>query len=441
MPVVDISLPPLHEGRKNSGGQLAIIKHPARFKVIVCGRRWGKTTLGVYACVKTALQGGRTWWVAPTYKIANEGWMMLRTIALQIPRAEIKEGDRVVKFPDAGEMAMVEIRSADTVGGLRGAGLDGLVFDEFPQSRESAWTEELRATLSDNQGWAIFIGTPRGKNWAWNLFQRAKLADNWESWSIPSIDNPYIEPSEIDAARDDLPDAIFRQEYEADFGASQLQVYPEFDRQFHIWKWDLPKFDHFFGGLDFGGTSIGSHKSAGVLAGYDSKTDTLVLLNEFEQSGANIAERQLTWMGETQANLSMMQKKNRHRLAPFTWRADKTQMAFIQVVRNAGYQVLPSKGGTNSVQNGIGLVQRRLKTRGDGRARLYYTPDLTFFPDAMERYRYPDFSEFETKPQSKNPLKVQDDTADAIRYLIEGIDQMVIGDPNVLYKNALGRIR
>ena len=366
--------------------------------------------------------------------------MMLRTIALQIPNAEIREGDHSVLFPDVGNSAMVEIRSADTVGSLRGAGLDGLVMDEFAEIRESAWTEELRATLSDHQGWAIFIGTPKGKNWAWNLFQRAKLADNWESWSIPSTDNPYIEPSEIEAAREDLPDSIFRQEYEADFGASQLQVYPEFDRQFHIWKWDLPKFDHFFGGLDFGGTSIGSHKSSGVLAGYESKTDTLILLHEFEESGANIAERQLNWMGETQANLAMMQKRNRHRIAPFTWRADKTQMAFIQVVRNAGYQVLPSKGGTNSVQNGIALVQRRFKPRGNGRAHLYYTPDLKFFPDAMERYRYPDFTEFDVKPQSKNPLKVQDDTADAFRYLIEGVDSMVIGDPNKLYKNVLGRV-
>ena len=166
MPVVEIRRPPLHEGRKNSGGQLAIIKHPARFKVIVCGRRWGKTTLGVYACVKTALQGGRTWWVAPTYKIANEGWMMLRTIALQIPRAEIREGDHSVLFPDAGSMAMVEIRSADTVGSIRGAGLDGLVMDELEEIRESAWTEELRATLSDNKGWALFIGTPNVKNGA-----------------------------------------------------------------------------------------------------------------------------------------------------------------------------------------------------------------------------------------------------------------------------------
>ena len=81
-----VNLPPLHTGKlPGSGGQREIAEHPARFKVVCCGRRWGKTLLGVVLCLRTALPGGRTWWVAPHYKEAREGWNVLVTLARQIP--------------------------------------------------------------------------------------------------------------------------------------------------------------------------------------------------------------------------------------------------------------------------------------------------------------------------------------------------------------------
>src|SRR3989304_3347462 len=96
---IQVSLPPLHTGRDGTGGQQSIANHPARFKVVMCGRRWGKTFLGVYLCAKTAIEGGRAWWVAPNYKIANEGWSVLKTIFRQIPGTEIRESDRQILVP------------------------------------------------------------------------------------------------------------------------------------------------------------------------------------------------------------------------------------------------------------------------------------------------------------------------------------------------------
>ena len=437
MPEVEITLPPLHKGRNDSGGQVAIAQHPARFKVIVCGRRWGKTTLGVERSLDTALRGGRVWWVAPTYKVAYVGWRMLKALANAIPGSTVREGDRMVTLPGDGE---VWIKSADDPDSLRGEKLDGVVLDEVAQIKQAAWTEALRPALTDNKGWAIFIGTPKGKNWVYRLWQIAEKQPGWARWRRPTVDNPYIDPDEVEQARlESTSENIFRQEYEADFGASQLQVYPDFDRTFHRWKWPIPQFKAFVGGLDFGGTTVGSHKSAGIFGGI-TKEDFLVQLYEFEQSGAGVAENQLNWMAECEAKAKVLQRSLNHRPTNHVqWYADKSQTGFIGVVSGAGYQISPSLGGRNSVNSGVSLVQRRLQVRADGFSRLYHSPELTQYPDALERYRYPEFTEEDVmeKPLQPNPLKVQDDMADAIRYQVEGMDRMVIGDPQEVYGNLI----
>jgi hypothetical protein len=84
---------------------------------------------------------------------------------------------------------------------------------------EDAWSEALRPALSDRQGRAMFISTPKGRNWFWRSFQRGldEHNDEWMAWSFPTSDNPYIPDSEIEAARAGIPDRIFRQEYLAEF--------------------------------------------------------------------------------------------------------------------------------------------------------------------------------------------------------------------------------
>lgn len=265
---ININLPPLH-----SGGQYEIADHPARFKVVMCGRRYGKTTLGGWLCVRVGLRGGRAWWVAPTYKIANEGWVIIKRLANQLRsinnnvlQVEIREGDRQVVFGAVD--GSVEVRSSDTEDGLRGAGLDFVVMDEAAAQRESAWTEELRPALIDKRGGALFIGTPKGKNWFAKLYERALKGDraNWHAWKYTSWDNPLIsteEKIELEEEYAGRPDK-YNQEIMADIGASQYLVYPQFDRDVHMWKWGIPKFDIYFGGLDFGGDQIGAHKSAGI---------------------------------------------------------------------------------------------------------------------------------------------------------------------------------
>jgi len=205
-----VTLPPLH------GGQQVVARDAARFRVITAGRRWGKTRLGSLLCVMTALSSRRAWWVAPSYPVAQMGWREVKRLARQLPGVTVREVDRIAHFPTGG---WVQVRSADNPDSLRGEGLDFAVLDECAFIREEAWTEALRPALSDRQGRALFISTPAGRNWFWRLWQRGQdtTQSDWRSWRFPSVDNPYLHPREIEAARGDLPEQIFRQEYLAEF--------------------------------------------------------------------------------------------------------------------------------------------------------------------------------------------------------------------------------
>ncbi len=207
---IEVTMPRLHPG------QAEVFANGARFRVLACGRRWGKTRLGVAMCIETASKGGRAWWIAPSYKLAAVGWRGVRNLAAQIPSVQIREGERLLTFPGGGT---VQVRSADDPQSLRGEGLDFAVLDECAYMKPEAWTEALRPALSDRKGGALFISTPRGLNWFRDLWLLGQLPEQseWRSWSFKTVDNPFIDPAEIEAARAILPSRVFRQEYEADF--------------------------------------------------------------------------------------------------------------------------------------------------------------------------------------------------------------------------------
>jgi hypothetical protein len=119
-------------------------------------------------------------------------------------------------LPGGGE---VVVRSADNPDSLRGEGLDLVVPDECGFMAEAAWAEALRPALSDRKGKAIFISTPKGRNWFWRMWMTGQdeQHQDYMSWQYPTSDNPYIDPDEIEAARRTLPERVFQQEYLAEF--------------------------------------------------------------------------------------------------------------------------------------------------------------------------------------------------------------------------------
>ncbi|PJF21222.1 MAG: hypothetical protein CUN56_12205 [Phototrophicales bacterium] len=206
-------MPKLHDGQK--GVIDAILAGDSRFSVLACGRRWGKTRLGGLLCVYHALHGGRVWWVAPTYKVANIGWKLIERLSGNIPGTEKRLSERTIIYPTGGEIG---VRSADNPDSLRGEGLDYVVLDECAYIKEDAWQSALRPALSDRQGGAMFISTPSGRNWFYRLYVKGVNAEGgYRSWHFPTSDNPFIADEEIEAARESLPERIFRQEYMAEF--------------------------------------------------------------------------------------------------------------------------------------------------------------------------------------------------------------------------------
>jgi hypothetical protein len=205
----EVTLPPLHPA------QLEVAQHPARFRVLCTGRRFGKTKLGAVLCVASSLQGKRVWWVAPSYPMASIGWREIKQLAVQIPGAILRESERMIEMPGPGR---VQVKSADNPVSLRGEGLDLVIIDECAYVDEDAWGESLRPALSDRQGRALFISTPNRRNWFHALYMRGIENDpDWCSWQLPTSANPFIDPAEIEAARGEMSADSFLQEYEAQF--------------------------------------------------------------------------------------------------------------------------------------------------------------------------------------------------------------------------------
>jgi predicted phage terminase large subunit-like protein len=216
--VLEVVPPSLH------GGQLEVLNDPARFKLLRAGRRWRKSGLGVVQAYTGyggdrflgALTGGQIGWWVPSltarYLVAD--WMPIRTLAQQIPGSRIEEARHRVVMPTGGSIMML---SADNIDSGRGLGLDGAVLDEASLMPEELWTETIRATLIDRQGWAMFLFTPKGLNWMHALSQQAAALPDWREFHYRSADNPYLKPEELEALTADMSTLVIRQEIDAEY--------------------------------------------------------------------------------------------------------------------------------------------------------------------------------------------------------------------------------
>jgi predicted phage terminase large subunit-like protein len=169
-----------------------------------------------------AMDGARIWWVAPNYPIADRIiWPDLKR-ALSNAWSDKSESDHYIQLPGGGS---VTVKSADNPDSLRGAGLDGVVMDEAAFTERRVWSEVIRPMLADRNGWAMFLTSPNGCNWFYDLFHSAAASD-WQRWQRPTSDNPLIGPSELAAARRDVGPRIYAQEFEAKFTEEDGATFP-----------------------------------------------------------------------------------------------------------------------------------------------------------------------------------------------------------------------
>ena len=212
---------------KPHAAQLPIIKDARRFNVLVCGRRFGKTRLGIYMLAQKELYSLPCAWFAPTYKDILEVWREINTTLKPIiTRSSIQE--RRVELAGGGT---IEFWSLDNEDAGRGRKYKRVIIDEAAKAPylQAAWEQAIRPTLTDYKGDAYFLSTPKGRNYFWRLYQRALEGGEWQAWHYPTVANPYIDASEVLAAKQDLPEAIYKQEYLAEFIENEGSVFRNID--------------------------------------------------------------------------------------------------------------------------------------------------------------------------------------------------------------------
>ena len=162
------------------------------------------------------MAGEKVWVIFPVYPQAMDSFRVMKSLARQFPEEyiTIREVEKRIEFSNGGS---IQIKSADKPERLRGAGgLSLIVFDEAAYQSKETW-ETVRPILSDSLGQALFISTPNGMNWFYELYENAKLKDDWKVHHYPTESNPNIRPEELFQAREELGSLVYAQEFLAEF--------------------------------------------------------------------------------------------------------------------------------------------------------------------------------------------------------------------------------
>lgn len=195
--------------------QQKILNESKRFNVLDCGRRFGKSILATRLLSVNAIAGHPVAYFAPTYKLLEGTFQEI--YARLSPMVIRKHENQFIQLVSGG---VIEFWSLENPLAGRSRKYKVAIIDEaaFNRNLWQSWTEAIRPTLTDLKGSAWFMSTPKGKNDFYKLWMRGQTGEpHWMSWQMPTITNPFIDPSEIESARRDLPELAFAQEYLAEF--------------------------------------------------------------------------------------------------------------------------------------------------------------------------------------------------------------------------------
>lgn len=197
-------------------------KRKERFACIVAHRRAGKTVAAVLDLIDAALrctkEEPRFAYIAPYYAQAKDVvWSYVKKYTSGIPGAVPNEGELRVDLPNG---ARIRLYGADNYDRLRGIYLDGVVLDEYADQPPQAWSEVIRPALADRHGWAVFIGTPKGKNAFYDVYRRAASLDDWYSDVLRASETGIIPAGELDAMRAQMSANEYDRELECNFEAA-----------------------------------------------------------------------------------------------------------------------------------------------------------------------------------------------------------------------------
>ena len=378
--------------------QKQVLECDKRFRVLITGRRFGKTFLAVTELAKFArYPKKKVWYVAPTYRMAKDiVWFEL--VDKLTKHKWIKKTNNSDLSILLRNGSQISLRGADNENSLRGVGLDFLVMDEFADVKEHAWYEVLRPTLSDKNGSALFCGTPRGYgNWSYNLF--TKEDNNWASFQFTTLDGGQVSANEIEQAKADLDERTFAQEYMASFVNYAGQIYYNFDRKENVIDEYEPKTSEIHIGIDFNispMTGVITEIQGNNIYVYDeiilysSNTDELVQEIKTRYSGKHIF---------AYPDPASKQRKT-----------SAGGVTDLSILKNAGFN-MRLRNTHPLVRDRINAVNTKLKN-ANGKRTLFIAKNCKTMLKAIERQIY--------KEGTSVPEKGEyDHSNDALGYLVE----------------------
>lgn len=375
--------------------QIALDRH--RFRVVNCGRRFGKTTLAVLEMVAKAYAGKdrNICYVAPTYAQARDiAWQDLKKVCLPIAyKVNESRLEITIHTQDKG-LSVISLRGWESIETLRGQRFHFIVIDEIASMRNwvTNWEEVIRPTLTDYKGEVLFISTPKGFNHFYDLFNKELTDSDYKSFHFSSYDNPHLPVEELNKAKQELTEDRFAQEYMADFRKTEGLVYKEFDRSIHLFE-ELPmvQFVDTLAGVDFGFTHPAAVPT--IKKDYDGNYWMTEEWYKVGQTDLQIAE--------------YVASRKFNKVYP-----DPENAGGIQELKNHGVNVREVTKGSGSVVTGINIVREMFKSN-----KLRIHKSCIYTIGELETYSYPPKKPGSTY-DNENPLKENDDMMDSIRYVL-----------------------
>lgn len=223
-----------------------------RFNVLVCHRRFGKSVFSINEMIDQGVRNQRRnpqyAYVGPSYgQVKRIAWEYIKDYTRSIPGSKPNEAELRVDVPRGTDKIRFMLLSAENPDSLRGIYLDGVIFDEYAEMDPVVWSQVVRPALSDRLGWAIFIGTPKGKNHFYDIFTQAQNLPDWYSTVLKASETRIVPDEELRAAREIMSPEEYAQEFECDFGAALVGAY--FGQQLKLAEAEgritsVPKQDH-----------------------------------------------------------------------------------------------------------------------------------------------------------------------------------------------------
>jgi phage terminase large subunit len=199
----------------------------SRWSVLVCHRRAGKTVACVNDLIRAAAtckrEDGRFGYIAPLYNQSKDVcWTYAKRFSAPIPGVEFNESELRIDYPNG---ARLRLYGADNPDRLRGGYFDGVVLDEYADMAPSVWGEVIRPMLADRGGWGTFIGTPKGRNNFWEVWERAQADPSWFAMMLRASESGLLPAAELAEARAEMTPEQYEQEFECSFTAAIMGAY------------------------------------------------------------------------------------------------------------------------------------------------------------------------------------------------------------------------